>query len=260
MIADLAGLLGLSQRLLWTGFVVFLRVGALAALLPAFGEQSIPVRVRLGLAFAFTVVVLPSIAPDIPQIPQSATALVAILGTEVLAGLFFGLLLRFFVLALQIAGTVAAQSTSLSQIFGGSAGVDPQPAIGRVLVTAGLALAAAMGLHTDFAAYMIETYALVPIGQAMDPTVVADLGLAAVSHVFALGFTLAAPFVISSLVYNVTLGVINRAMPQLMVSFIGAPAITAGGLLLLAVCAPLMLEVWLSALRVVVDDPAGAFR
>ena len=54
---------------------------------------------------------------------------------------------------------------------------------------------------------------------------------------FALAFSLAAPFVTAALLYNIALGVINRAMPQLSVTFIGAPALTAGGLLLILVAA-----------------------
>ncbi|MFY8145461.1 MAG: flagellar biosynthetic protein FliR, partial [Rhodobacter sp.] len=42
---------------------------------------------------------------------------------------------------------------------------------------------------------------------------------------------------------------INRAMPQLMVAFVGAPALTAGGLVLLALSTPLALAVWLAALN-----------
>ncbi|MFC3118840.1 flagellar biosynthetic protein FliR [Jhaorihella thermophila] len=38
-----------------------------------------------------------------------------------------------------------------------------------------------------------------------------------------LPFSLSAPFVIASLLYNLTLGAINRAMPQLMVTLVGAP-------------------------------------
>ncbi|WP_253279519.1 flagellar biosynthetic protein FliR [Loktanella sp. 3ANDIMAR09] len=239
--------------------VVFLRIGAMVAILPAFGEQSIPVRVRFGIAVAFTLIVLPVMVGTVGAIPATPQGAAAILAPEVIAGLFFGLLLRFFVFALQIAGMIAAQSTSLSQIFGGTAGVDPQPAIGQVLVVAGLALVALMGLHTDFASYMIETYALAPIGVLLEPSVIAEVGLAAVARIFALGFTLAGPFVMASLMYNLTLGVINRAMPQLMVSFVGAPAITAGGLLLLFLSAPVMLEVWLAAMERLVSDPDGAF-
>jgi flagellar biosynthetic protein FliR len=46
-------------------------------------------------------------------------------------------------------------------------------------------------------------------------------------------------------------------MPQLMVSFVGAPAITAGGLFLLFVTAPLMLSAWNSALNKFLQNPFG---
>ena len=66
----------------------------------------------------------------------------------------------------------------------------------------------------------------------------------AVSSAFTFAFTLAVPFVAVSLLYNLALGVINRAMPQLMVAFVGAPAITYGALVLLALTAPLVLALW----------------
>ena len=64
---------------------------------------------------------------------------------------------------------------------------------------------------------------------------------------YALAFMLAAPFVIASLIYNLALGAINRAMPALMVSMIGAPALTLGALALMAVATPVILAAWLDA-------------
>ncbi|MEJ6403210.1 flagellar biosynthetic protein FliR [Yoonia sp. 2307UL14-13] len=247
MIADLTTLVPTGQAMIWTGFAVFIRISAMMAILPAFGDQPIPARIRLVLAIMFTTVVGPAVAEDVGTPPGHSLALAKALGAEMLAGLFFGLMLRFFILALQVAGSIAAQSTSLSQIFGGSAGVDPQPAIAHVLVVAGTALAALSGLHVQAAAYMINSYQLVPFGVALTGADLADLGTREVARTFALGFTLAAPFLIASLIYNVVLGVINRAMPQLMVSFVGAPAITAGGLLLLLLTAPAMLALWMHA-------------
>ena len=258
MTSDLETLLLFANGVLWSGFVVFLRIGAIVALLPAFGERSIPARVRLAIALAFVAIVLPGVSDGIPEVASGLAQTIAQLAPEIVTGLFFGLLVRFFVIGLQIAGSIAAQSTSLSQIFGGSAGVDPQPAIGQILFVAALTLVALLGLHVDFARYMIASYTLVPVSQILSPTLVADMGVAAVAHVFALAFSLSAPFVLSSLLYNITLGVINRAMPQLMVSFIGAPAITAGGLALLMLAMPLMLQVWLSGLSDLLADPAGA--
>jgi flagellar biosynthetic protein FliR len=157
------------------------------------------------------------------------------------------LFLRFFILALQIAGSIAAQSTSLSQLFGGTAGVDPLPAIGHLLVVAGTALAVMAGLHIQVAAYMIQSYEMIPVGTMLGGALIVELGLYEVRRVFELGFSLAAPFLIASLVYNIVLGVINKAMPQLMVSFVGAPAITAGGMLLLLLTAPILLGIWHAA-------------
>jgi flagellar biosynthetic protein FliR len=66
---------------------------------------------------------------------------------------------------------------------------------------------------------------------------------------FSLAFCLAAPFTIAALLYNIALGVINRAMPALMVSMIGAPALTAGGLVLMVLAVPLALTLWVQALH-----------
>ena len=85
-------------------------------------------------------------------------------------------------------------------------------------------------------------------------------GVAQIANAFALAFTLAAPFVILSVIYNIALGAINKAMPQLMVAFIGAPVITAGGLFVLMLAAPFMLEVWLSALDNFLASPLRVSR
>lgn len=258
MIDALAGLVPIAEGALWAGFVVFLRIGAMLALVPAFGEQSVPARVRLVLTLAFTLIVLPSIAPGLGPPPASSADLLIFAGAEVLAGLLFGIMLRLFVLALQTAGAIAAQSTSLSQLFGGGAGVEPAPAIGHLFVIAGLALLTILGLHVHLAAFMIETYALIPPGTLPGAALVAQAGLQEVTRSFSMAFTLAAPFVIASLIYNVTLGVINRAMPQLMVAFVGAPAITAGGLLLLLVSAPILLEIWSDNVLGFLAQPFGS--
>lgn len=255
----LISLLPVSQNMLWLGFAVFVRIGAMMAVLPAFGDQPVPARVRLVLVVMFSLIVTPAVAATLPPQPASLLQGVAALGPEALTGLFFGIFLRFFVLALQIAGTIAAQSTSLSQIFGGTAAVDPMPAIGHLLVVAGTALAALLGLHVQAAIYMIHTYTMVPFGTALTPEMVATVGVAEVTRAFGLGFTLAAPFLIASLIYNIVLGVINRAMPQLMVSFVGAPALTAGGLFLLFLTAPLMLAIWMAAFADFMDMPFGTW-
>lgn len=256
MIGELGLLFDLGQDYLLAALAVFLRVGAAMALLPAFGERSIPERVRLPLALAFAIIVFPAVEPILRATTQTSAALPFWLGIEVLAGLALGIVLRLFVMALQMAGSIAAQSTSLSQILG-SAGVEPLPAMGHILMVAGLALAVLLGLHVKIAEILILSYEFFPPGRLPGTAIVSDWGVLRIGRAFELAFTLSVPFVIASLIYNVALGVINRAMPQLMVAFVGAPAITAGGLILLALTAPILLETWRDAFFMFLSDPFG---
>ena len=121
----------------------------------------------------------------------------------------------------------------------------------------GLALATISGLHVEAARFLILSYDFFPIGQLPGAAMIADWGVARTAQAFALAFMLAAPFIIASVVYNLALGVINRAMPQLMVAFVGAPVITWGGLFLLFASAPVLLTVWSDALLSFLSQPAG---
>ncbi|WP_299984271.1 flagellar biosynthetic protein FliR [uncultured Ruegeria sp.] len=242
---------------LWHLFAVFFRVSALVSLLPAFGERSIPTRVKLAVALAFTLIVVPAIpAVEVsPGLPNMAGSICI----EILIGLMLGIGLRLFVLALQTAGSIAAQATSLSQILGGAA-AEPVPAMGYLLTLAGLVLAVLLGLHIRAAQFMIHSYTLFPMGTLPAAPDLSQWGVAQVARSFGLAFALAVPFVIASLIYNLALGVINRAMPQLMVAFVGAPAITFAGLFLLFAGTPLILSTWSDALFAFLQNPLGDQR
>lgn len=229
--------------------LTFLRVGAAIAVLPAFGEQSVPPRIRLALALAFTAVVAPSVAE---RHPPDGLVLAGL--AEVAAGLLAGLSLRFLVFALQTAAAIAAQSVSLSQLFA-PAGAEPQPALGHLLVLAGLTLALQAGLHVQLARFLILSYEVLPAGSLPSGQTVARWGVEEAGHAISLAFSLAAPFVIAAMLWNIALGVVNRAMPQLMVAFIGAPLLAWGGLVIAALAAPLMLSVWLDALGSALTAP-----
>ncbi len=252
----LAEVLRVSQDILWLNFIVFLRVGPVMSLFPGFGERSVPARVKLMLAIMFTLVVSPAVAPLMTEIVRQPPSIAWLILSETAIGLMLGIGIRLFLLALQTAGSIAAQATSLAQILG-NASVTPLPAIGHLLVVGGLALAMMMGLHVRVAEMVVLTYNLFPVTELPDTRAITAWGIRQVAGSFALAFTLAAPFVIVSLLYNLTLGIINRAMPQLMVVFVGAPVITAGGLALLFLMAPTMLTIWVQAIEAFVINPFG---
>jgi flagellar biosynthetic protein FliR len=252
LLAQMMQFAGVTHDWLWIAALVFLRVGAAVSLMPGFGEQVVPQRIRLVVALAFTAVVMPAVAArmqTLPSIPMAAAE-------EVLAGLALGIGLRLFILALQIAGSIIAQTTSLSQLFGGAT-PEPQPAIGNLLAMASVALALKAGLHVRAAGLLVLSYDFLPVGRFPRVSDISAWGLQRVVQATVLGFSLAAPFVVASVIYNVALGVINRAMPQMPVSLVGAPVLTAGALVLMALTVPLMLGIWLTSFDAFLANPMG---
>lgn len=244
LVASLSQLLDLAEGVAWAAVLVFIRVGAMAALMPGVADPAVPQRVKLALIVALTLVLSPLLAERL-----SATKLepsILALGGEVVAGLILGVGLRLFVVSLQTAAAIIAQATTLSQLFAGAA-PEPQPAMGNLFLIAAIALAMTAGLHVKAAALLLNSYEILPAGGPLSAVEAADWSLALIGRTFSLAFTLAAPFVIASMMYNLALGAINRAMPTLMVSMVGAPALTLGALALLAVASPFLLAAWLTS-------------
>ena len=139
----------------------------------------------------------------------------------------------------------------------GGAGVEPQPAISAMLTFAALALAASMNLHVHVVAMFASSFEVLPMGLFPLGLDVADWAVEHVAACFALAFSLSLPFVGGALLYNLALGVINRAMPQMMVAFVGAPAITLGTLAMMVLAVPVILSVWLALFEARLASPLG---
>lgn len=254
----LAPLLDLTRTAVFAAMAVFARVGAAVALLPGFGEQVLPMRLKLGAALAFAVIIWPAVAPEARIADDSLVGFAVVLGAEAVAGILLGLSVRLLIFALQMAGSMAAQSTSIAQMFGEGMLADPQPAYANLLAVAGIAVAFALGLPVHVAAALIDSYTTLGFGTFPLGGDVAEWGSRRVAGAFGTALSLALPFVLMAFAYNVALGAINRAMPQLMVAFVGAPAITGGALLLMGLATPLALRVWGQSLLRVLADPFGA--
>lgn len=240
--------------------LALLRIGAAMAFLPAFGERAVPLRVKLVLTLALTSLVFPTLLAGAPPELVRPADWVLAGAAEVISGLFLGFTFRLMVFSLQVAGTIAAQSTSLAQVFGGGVTPDPQPALGNIFLMAGLALAALSGLHVHLTEAFLLSFLLLPVGTFPSANIISAWAIADVSRMFVVGFTLSAPFVAAAMLYNLALGAINRAMPQLMVAFVGAPALTLGGLALAALSIPFLLTHWWQLFEISIFAPFGAVR
>ena len=230
--------------------LVFARIGAVIMVIPGFGETFVPPRIRLSFALAFTLMMFPVISGNVPPIPAGAADLGGAVIKEVLIGLLIGTILRLFMISLATAGEVVSMATTLS--FAQTTNpmqAQPSTSLGTLLGTMGLVLIFATDLDHLFLAAMVNSFQLFPFTRDIPVADAGQLAVQTMSKSFALGFQLAAPVVVFSLIFNVALGLVARVMPTFQVFFVATPLIVVLGLSIFALSMGVIGIVWLDRFR-----------
>ncbi len=204
--------------------LVFARLGAAMTIMPPIGEQTISQRVRLLLALAMTVVVKPVVDDTLPPIPDGPAALLLLLAGEIFIGVYFGTLARIIVLALVVAGTIAAFMSSLANaMVNDPVSGQQSAAMASLMLLTGLTLLFATELHHLLIRGLVDSYSLFIPGELPPIGDFTEVITRLVASSFLIGFQLAAPFVVISIVMFVSMGFIARMIPTIQVFFIVLP-------------------------------------
>ncbi len=216
--------------------LVFARVGAIVMLLPAFGETSVAVRIRLGLALFLALILHPGVAAQYPSgLSANTPAAVAMLAGEIATGLFIGLATRLLLAGAQVAGTTIATQLGL----GFAMTVDPTQGsqgviIGNFLSIAVVTLIMVTDLHMPALAAVSSSFRLFPPGHWLPVGDFAEVTVGMVAESFKVGVQLSAPFLAFGLIFNLGLGMLQKMMPQFQLFFVAMPLSIGAGLLLFA--------------------------
>lgn len=226
--------------------LILARVGALVMLLPALGEENVSPRFRLTIAVLLAFVFWPFARPLYQIDADDPARLVWLLITEIAVGLMLGLVGRFIMSALSVAGNVIANQLGLGFVMT----VDPtQGQQGAIVGTFLSLLAIAMIFATDLHHLVItaigESYEAFRPGVVPESGDAAKLALTSAADAFRIGVQLSAPFLAFGLVFNLGLGVLARLMPQLQVFFVAAPLTLIAGFGLLAITIGVLMTVFL---------------
>ncbi len=222
---------------------IFTRMSVFIFLVPTIGERTITPRVRLGLALMLTWLMLPVVMTQPIPITQLSDATVLI-AKEAVFGFFFGFALRLIVIGLQVVGNIISQAMSISQPLGEGIATEPNTTLSNFFMLAGVTLLITMNFHIEAFSILIRSYDVFPLGAAPDFNNFAYELTDKALNLFRWSLSLAFPFILLNFIYNLLLGFVNRAMPQLLVSFVGMPAILGVGLLLLAFSVVTILTLW----------------
>lgn len=229
--------------------LVFARTGAMVMLLPGIGEASVPPMVRLVLSLAISLALAPTVQSAYPQTaPASSMALVLLIAQEVTAGVLVGTMARIIMSSLNVAGTLIATQTGLAyaQTVDPTSHGDQSAVIGNFFSLLAVVLIFATNLHHLAIGAIQGSYALLPPGQPLPTGDIAELAIRLVSGSFALGFQLAAPFIVFGFALYAALGVLARLMPQMQIFFVAMPVNIMTGLVLLMLLLGTMMTVFLN--------------
>lgn len=214
--------------------LMFARIGTMVMLLPALGEMSVPVRIRLVTALMLTLVMFPLHRAALQVDLSTFSPVLTLLGQEMMVGAMLGMTARLAISALQVAGSVLAQQIGLGFMMA----IDPTQnqqgvVLGTFLSLLGVTLLFATDMHHLLIVALSESYTLFRPGEMPFAGDMAALAIRVVSSAFRIGIQLAAPFLVLGLMFNFCLGILSRLMPQMQVFFVGLPLSIFAGLMVL---------------------------
>lgn len=228
-----------------TAAAAFLRISSIVALLPLFGENNVPVRVRIIFSAALTAGIVPILPVNYQQIVGASLrdieSLSLLMVKEMLIGITLGYVAKLaFDGIVMAAGMVGIQmGFNTSSVF--LPDTDDQTngfsALHRLLI---ILIFLALNLHHIYIKSIWESFRAIPIGAAIPSASLNILILNVSSGIFSTAIQLAAPILVGLLFSTAALGLINRAVPQANVFVMSFPANFFVGMFLYMALLPLL--------------------
>jgi flagellar biosynthetic protein FliR len=203
--------------------------------LPGFSSDRIPVQLRLFVAIAVALAITPLLYNDVrPLTSGPPDALIGLIVTESLAGLFLGFMVRIFFLALEFAAIGMANLAGYGSAFSHAIeGNDPSTPYSEFVTTPAVVLFFITNQHVTIIRMLQNSYQVLKVGSqfALPPdlsTIVNTFGTA-----FKLTLQLSAALVVYSIMVNLAFGFLNKMVPQIPSYFVSTPFVVVGGLIIL---------------------------
>lgn len=216
--------------------LLFARLGAIAMLLPLFGESAVPGRMRLLLGLGLTAGLWGLLSARVLPVAANAAALPGALIAELLVGLAIGMIVRIMFQAAAMAGSIISLQIGLSSaLINDPAQGGQAPLLSKFVSIAATLVCLSAGLHHLWIAAMVQSYALFPVGGLPPASGFAQLAIAVTGNVMALAVSLAAPMLVYGIVLNIALGMAVRLAPAIQIFFIAQPLIIMLGLSIFAI-------------------------
>ena len=221
-------------------FIVLARVAAVVAVIPIFGHQAVPPRLRIGLAVFLSIIIFPLA----PSVPENVSLTIGQFFVALFQSVCVGLVISFFVILIfagvQFGGEIAGFEMGFSII----SVIDPLSSSRMSLITQfqyifSLLIFLVLDGHLFLIQGLVESFRTAPLLGVHFVPASANQLIRATSNIFVIGVKISAPIMVATLLAKVGLGILARTMPQLNVFIVGFPLQIGIGLITLVLSMPI---------------------
>ncbi|HTQ99134.1 MAG TPA: flagellar biosynthetic protein FliR [Candidatus Acidoferrum sp.] len=218
----------------------FIRIGAFFMAAPFFGAGTVPVRVRILLAIAVTVVLQPAVKVSGNIDVFSAEGLMHVL-QQILVGLALGAIFHFVMASITLAGHNVATTMGLG--FASSA--DPHnggesTTVGQFYTVIATLYFLGVDAHLRLLGILAVSFNGIPLQQLTLDAGFFRAIVAFSAQIFVFGTLLVLPVIVGLLLVNLAFAVMTRAAPQLNVFSLGLPLTILAGFVLMILSVPVL--------------------
>ena len=227
--------------------LVFARLSVVFLLMPGISAAYVPARIRLALALLVTMISLSIVQGFLPSQPEAPAALVKLIFFEVMIGAFIGTIIQFIMSALNLAGMMISRSSGLMNAFVNDPVSNSQSAIvvGFLNLIA-VVLIFSTGLHGFMIMAIVDSYTLIAPNEPVLMGDMLNVVATTLNEAFYVGVRIASPFLMYTLVFQVTAGIMARLSPQMNIFFVALPLQILMGFTLLSIALQAMMLVFLN--------------
>ncbi|GIX02104.1 MAG: hypothetical protein KatS3mg112_1041 [Thermogutta sp.] len=217
--------------------LVFIRMTGLVLSAPVLSHRLVPMQVRILLALALAVLILPVVAVPLPQV-NNILEFAVMVASELGVGFVLGLGMMVMIQGMQLAGDIISRMAGLGigDVYDPTSDSELS-GFSQFLFILGTVVFLVTGGEKALLSGILESYAVLKPGVLFSVSDATTLLLDCVTFSFVLAVRVAAPAMAALLTVTLVLGLISRTLPQLnllMLGF-GLNGMAALGTLLLSI-------------------------
>lgn len=232
-----------------------MRVSAMIFVAPVFGGSAVPTQTKILFSLMLALILLPMI-PAVAQAAPIEVVPLAWLGVnELLVGLIMGVSMVFIFAAIQYAG----QIIDFQMGFAIVSLIDPTqdvqiPVMGFFHFLIAILIFLAMDAHHWIIRALVDSFQVVPIMKAGFSGLLIGSIAKAFGDLFVVAMRIAAPTIAVLMVYNASLGIIAKTVPQINLLIVGFPIRIALGMIVVGLSMTFFLPYLSGAFDLMVEN------